>query len=125
MKIPYLNYALLITNLCILFFILTGQKKSDNATTDVVPVLRAQLIELVDDKGQVRAQLKVEKDGEAMFRMKDPQGVIRVKMGAGADGSGLVLLDNSTNVGIHALAKSKGSFLTVTNKNGKTQTIQP
>jgi hypothetical protein len=60
-----------------------------------------------------------------MFRMKDAQGTIRVKLGAGSDGSGLVLLDNSTNVGIHALAKSRGSFLTVTNKNGKTQTIQP
>ena len=124
MKIPYLNIALLLTNLCILLLITTGQKNTDK-TAETVPVLRAQLIELVDAKGQVRAQLKVEEDGEAIFRMKDKQGTIRVKLGAGADGSGLVLLDDKTEVGIHALAKAKGSFLTVANQNGKKQTIQP
>lgn len=124
MKIPYLNIALLLTNLCILFLITTGQKNKDK-TAETVPVLRAQLIELVDAKGQVRAQLKVEEDGEAVFRMKDKQGTIRVKLGAGADGSGLVLLDDKTEVGIQAIAKGKGSFLTVANQNGKKQTIQP
>ena len=72
MKIPYLNYALLMTNLFILFFILTGQKKSENATAGIVPILRAQLIELVDEKGHVRAQLKVEEDGEAIFTRITP-----------------------------------------------------
>ncbi len=93
MKIPYLNIVLLLTNLCILFFITTGQKNTDK-TSDIIPVLRAQLIELVDAKGQVRAQLKVEDNSEAVFRMKDAQGTIRVKLGAGADCSGLVLLDS-------------------------------
>ena len=124
MKIPYLNIVLLLTNLCILFFITTGQKNTDKMS-DIVPVLRAQLIELVDAKRQVRAQLKVEENSEAVFRMKDAQGTIRVKLGAGADGSGLVLLDDKTEVGIHATAKSKGSFLTVANQNGKKQTHLP
>ncbi len=124
MKIPFLNIALLLTNLCILFFITTGQKSKDK-TPETVPVLRAQLIELVDAKGQVRAQLKVEENGETLFRMKDAQGTIRVKLAAGGDGSGLVLLDDKTEVGIHAIAKGKGSFLTVANQNGKKQTIQP
>jgi hypothetical protein len=49
----------------------------------------------------------------------DKKGTIRVKMGASEDGSGLVLLDDSTNVGLHALAKKKGTTLTLVDKDGK------
>ena len=62
--------------------------------------LRARAIELVDEHGQVRAQLNVESNGETVFRLRDSTGEIRVKIGAGADGSGLLLLDGSTEPGI-------------------------
>lgn len=124
-KIPFLNLGLLLTNLFILFFITTGQKETDKKSETVVPILRAQMIELVDVKGQIRAQLKVEDDGSAIFRIKDAEGNIRVKLGANSEGSGLVLLDNKTEVGIHAITKSKGSTLTIANQDGKKQIIQP
>lgn len=41
-------------------------------------------------------QVKVEPDGAVVFRLKDAQGNIRVKIGAGENGSGLVLLDGDT-----------------------------
>jgi hypothetical protein len=75
--------------------------------------------ELVDSNGQQRVSILTEANGEVVFRLKDAKGTIRVKLGANEDGSGLVLLDDSTNVGIHALAKKSGSTLTVINKNGK------
>ena len=56
-------------------------------------VLRAEAIELVGAQGQVRAQLDVEPDGEAVFRLRDEQGTIWVRVGASEDGSGLLLLN--------------------------------
>jgi hypothetical protein len=69
------------------------------------PVLRAGAIELVDADGQVRAQLQVEPDGEVVFRLRDEAGTIRVKLGAGRYGSGLLLLDETTEPGIQLIAR--------------------
>jgi hypothetical protein len=88
-------------------------------------VLRASRLELVDDAGVVRASIKVEPGGEVVFRLMDPTGTIRVKMGASADGSGLVLENDATEPGIHALATSTGTRLTLRNKDGSEQVLTP
>ena len=75
--------------------------------------------ELVDSKGQERVSIRIEDGGEVVFRLRDSKGTIRVKLGAGEDGSGLVLLDDSTNPGITAYAKKEGTTLTMINKEGK------
>jgi hypothetical protein len=67
-------------------------------------VLRARLIELVDQQGQVRGQLKVEPDGEVVFRLRDARGNIRVKLGASETGSGLLLTDENSDPGVQILA---------------------
>jgi hypothetical protein len=123
MKKPYIHIALLITNLSILFLLVTGQKKADN--TEVTPVLRANLIELIDEKGNKRASLTAYPDGETVFRIMDKKGEIRVKLGGGEDGSGLVLLDGDTNPGVHVLSKIKGVSLALTDKSGKQQILKP
>ncbi len=87
--------------------------------------VRARTIELVDQQGRVRAQLKVEPDGEAVFRLRDTRGEVRVKLGAGGDGSGLVLLDGATEPGIHMLAKDSGTSLTLTSRGGQRRVIVP
>jgi hypothetical protein len=68
-------------------------------------VLRGTGLELVDAAGRVRAQFNVEADGEAVFRLRDGTGAIRVKLAAGRDGSGLVLLDETTEVGVQMVAR--------------------
>ena len=75
--------------------------------------------ELVDKNGQQRASIRAEADGEVVLRLRDANGTIRVKLGGSQNGSGLVLLNDSTNVGIIALAKKDGTTLTVINKEGK------
>lgn len=75
--------------------------------------------ELVDSGGKQRASIKIEDDGELVFRMRDSKGTIRVKMGAGENGSGLVLLDGDTNPGVHVLSKKTGSSITVIGSDGK------
>ncbi len=87
--------------------------------------LRARAIELVDERGRVRAQLNIEPDGETVFRLRDSTGEIRVKIGASADGSGLLLLDGSTEPGIHMLAGSSGTSVTLTSKGGQPRVIAP
>jgi hypothetical protein len=95
------------------------------ATVGVAPLVRARAIELVDSKGTRRALLSVEENGETVFRLVDAKGSIRVKLGASAAGSGLVLLNDATEVGIHALAKDKETTLTLINKNGRKQVLTP
>ncbi len=70
-------------------------------------VLRAQRIELVDERGVVRARLNTEPDGEVVFRLTDQKGEIRVKLGASNDGSGLMMANANTEPGVHILAQSE------------------
>ena len=89
------------------------------------PVLRGRVLELVDERGQMRARLNVESNGEVVFRLLDQRGRIRVKLGASEDGSGLVLANDATEPGVHILAKTDGSSLRLANKDGRERVITP
>jgi hypothetical protein len=90
---------------------------------DEVPaVLRARMLELVDQEGGCRANLKVEEGGEVVFRLRDAEGTIRVKIGAGKDGSGLVLMDDRTEPAVQLLAKRAGTSMTLS-QEGKTKRV--
>jgi hypothetical protein len=98
---------------------------SPKASSDIVPKIRTQAIELVDEHGQSRATLSVETNGAAVFRMRDAKGTIRVKIDANEKGSGLLLLDDSTNPGFHVLAREEGTIMTLINKGGRKRVIEP
>ena len=77
-------------------------------------VLRARTIELVDGRGQVRAQIKVERPSrEVVLRLRDQDGQVRVKLGASRAGSGLLLANEATEPGIQALATDQGTSLSL------------
>jgi hypothetical protein len=85
-----------------------------DADAKAVPaVLRGKAIELLDRRGRVRAQLNVSPDGEVIFRLRDENGTIRAKFGADETGSGLLLLDDRTEPGVHMLAKRTGTSVTL------------
>jgi hypothetical protein len=88
-------------------------------------VLRGRALELVDERGKTRARLDVQPDGDVVFRLMDQQGTIRVKLGAGRDGSGLLLANDATEPGVHLLAKTDGSTIRVVNKDGRERVIAP
>jgi hypothetical protein len=69
------------------------------------PVLRGRALELVDAAGRVRGQFNVEPDGEAVFRMRDVEGNIRIKFGAGDSGSGLTLIDETAEPAVQIIAR--------------------
>lgn len=88
-------------------------------------ILRGKALELVDEGGKTRARINVEPGGEVVFRLLDQQGTIRVKLGAGKDGSGLLLANDATEPGVHLLAKASGSSIRVVNKDGRQRVITP
>ena len=89
---------------------------------NIAPVVRAGAIELVDEHGRVRAELDVE-DETVVLRLRDADGVIRVKLGASREGSGLLLLDQSTQPGIHMLAQRETSIAIL--EDGEMRQIRP
>jgi hypothetical protein len=94
--------ALIVVNVALLLAahtrITTGETTS--------PVLRGRALELTDARGQVRTRIDVDDvTGEVVLRLLDQRGTIRVKLGAGEDGSGLVLLDGATEPGVHIVSR--------------------
>ena len=93
-------------------------------TSEPVPdILRVRAFELVDEEGQVRAQFSVEESGEVVFRLRDEHGVIRVKLGASQEGSGLVLINDQTEPGVQILARPGETVLTLSEQGGEKQVI--
>jgi hypothetical protein len=122
MTIKRLAVALTGLTLVLLF----GAVVNDRAAhaREIDPVLRAQVIELVDGNGLVRAQLKVAPSGEVVFRLRDAKGRIRVKLGASEAGSGLLLANERTEPGVHILAGREQTSLTL-QRGAKRRVLRP
>jgi hypothetical protein len=123
MNIHRAALALTLVNLALLLFTLAQARST--AADSGAPVLRGQVLELVDDRGQVRSRLNVEPSGEVVLRLLDQNGAIRVKLGADADGSGLLLANDAAELGVHLLANSAGSSLKLADKSGRKTLITP
>jgi hypothetical protein len=74
----------------------------------------------------------VEPGGEVVFRLLDQHGTIRIKLGAGEDGSGLVLADEATEPAIHLVARRTGTSerptttsITLQGTDGQQRVIRP
>ena len=87
MKMQRFATALTLINLVLLLLI---ARAGNTTTQEVTPTLRGRELELVDERGQIRSRLNVESSGEVVLRLLDQNGTIRVKLGAGEDGSGLL-----------------------------------
>lgn len=119
-----------VVNLALLVVLLSQDRAAVAQADD--SVLRGRSLELVDAKGQVRAEFKVEADGEALFRMRDSTGAIRVKLGAGDNGSGLLLIDETTEPGVQIIARRAPTAdrpattrINLTGADGQRRTITP
>jgi hypothetical protein len=118
----YQNSAVLVLLMCMVLMVSSAFFSNSVYRADVI---QTQKFELVDDKGKVRASITIEESGETVLRLKDENGNIRVKLGASKDGSGIVLLDDDTNPGIHGLAKKDGVKLILFGKDGSKKQIAP
>lgn len=105
----------------------------------VAPVLRARGLEIVDDRGRVRASITIlpadpsvkMPDGTlgypetVLLRLIDPKGGPNVKLGATERGAGLLLGGESDPTYVQVLAEGPSTSLKLSNKDGRVQLIKP
>lgn len=123
------RFALALTVANVVGMVAFWSQMSVARAQPVPEMLRAKGLEIVDARGIVRAQIIVEpNDGGVLFRLIDQQRKPLVKLGAGADGSGLMLTGDPARqdwTGIQVLAKPGGSTLRLLNLDGKERLIKP
>src|SRR3989440_4159548 len=108
------------------------------AASEVAPVLRGRALEIVDDRGRVRASIAV-LPADPAFKMPDgttgyPETVLlrlrtsagrpNVKLAATEDGAGLVLGGDSDPTYAQLLARGDSTFLKLSNKNGHVHLVE-
>ncbi len=128
MKTQRFTIILVILNLGLLSLVLT--RDNPVLAQEQAQILRARGLELIDDAGQVRASFILE--SEAVLRLFDATGTLRVKLGAGSTGSGLVLLDENTELGVQIIARREATptrvnttSISLTGSDGKRRMITP
>jgi hypothetical protein len=92
---------------------------------EVAPVLRAQAIELVNAQGLTVAQLYTGDDGGGDLRLRSGEGVVRVKLGATPDGSGLLLLDRDVEPAIVLGSNAGETRVTLAQQGRRKRVIRP
>lgn len=133
MKSSRLLMAMTFLNLGILIF----QMAQNHKVSAAMPtVLRGKALELVDDQGRVRVEMKVfpaqpnfkMPDGTTGYpetvqlRMITSKGGANVKLVATEDGAGLLLGGQSGYV--QALSRASGPFLKIANTDARQQVIK-
>jgi len=97
---------------------------------DVAPILRGRGLEIVDDRGRVRASIMVFPatpgfTETVLLRLTTSDGRPNVKIAATEDGSALVLGGQSDPTFIQALARGTKTSVKLKNKNGRQRVIKP
>ena len=136
MNIQRFLVALTLVNVMLLIFLL-AETRSAMAQT-VAPVLRGRALEIVDDQGRVRATLSVlpadpdviATDGKAfpetvVLRLIDPKYGPVVKIAGSARGAGIGLGGDSEAKYALIEATPSGSFVTLTDPDGRQQRLKP
>jgi hypothetical protein len=131
------RFAVIATVLNLVILILNLAEVRSVAAQGVTQVLRGRALEIVDDHGRVRAEIKVlpaqptlkMPDGTVGYpetvqlRLISSQGGPHVKLGTMEDGSGLVL--GGEGAYTQLLSRGKNPFLKIVTADGREQTIKP
>ena len=134
-KVQRLTIILTTLNLILLMFGLVQLRPA--AAQEVAPILRARALEIVDDQGRVRAEIKVlpaqptlkMPDGTTGYpeavqlRLISSQNSPNVKLVTTEDGSGLVLGGEKGQSQL--LSRGMDPFIKIVTKDGRERTIKP
>jgi len=135
MKIQRLLILLTLLNLALLVFALARVRPA--VAEGVAPVLRGRALEIVDERGRVRASLnvlpaKTEPNGEpyaetVLLRLITERGRPSVKIGASEQAAGVSLAGPSGTKDTYVILEAKGtaSSLRLKNEDGREQIIKP
>ncbi len=137
MKTQRLLVVLTAVNLGLLGYQLLQPRVGFAATADVPAVIRARALEIIDERGKVRASLsvipedpKVIWNGKpypeiVLLRMMSPDGRPNVKLGATKNGSGLVIGGESNPTYVQVQADGGESTVKLIDKDGHERVIKP
>ena len=131
------RFAVIATVLNLVILILNLAEVRSVAAQGVTQVLRGRALEIVDDHGRVRAEIKVL---PAQPQLKMPDGTVgypetvqlrlissqnspHVKLGAMEDGSGMSLGGEGGYTQL--LSRGKNPFIKIVTADGREQTIKP
>jgi hypothetical protein len=127
MKTERLVWALAALNVVLIILLLTAYIAPGQAQT-AASVLRGQRLEIVDDRGRVRASIKLEPPStvggvaypeSVILRLVNPDGRPVVKVGASVDGGGLSVIGDTDQTYAILKAEPTGSTLTLLEKDGR------
>jgi hypothetical protein len=137
MQTQRLLIVLTAANLGLLCYQSLQPHPSAAATAGSQAVLRGRALEIVDDRGRVRATLsvlpedpKVIWNGKpypetVLLRLMSPDGRPNVKLGASQRGAGLVIGGESDPTYIQVIAEGGESMLKLVNGDGLERLIKP
>lgn len=131
--------AIVLTVLNLAILMLTLAHSRPTTADGALPVLRGRALEIVDDQGRVRADLKLYPadpkvkmpDGTTgypetvMLRIYTSKGAPNVKLATTEDGSALVLGGESNPMYAQLLSRGTSPLLKLVNKEGREQVIKP
>jgi hypothetical protein len=135
MRVQRLLIVLTLVNLALLIFTL-GQIRPVVAES-VPPVLRGRALEIVDERGRVRASLhvlppKTQPNGDThaetvLLRLITERGRPSVKIGASEQAAGVSLAGPSNTKDTYVILEAQGtaSSLRLKNEDGREQIVKP
>ena len=137
MNTQRLLIALTVVNVA--SFVISLARPGAAGAEGVAPVLRGRALEIVDDRGRVRASITVfpadpsvkMPDGTTgypetvLLRLINSKGAPNVKLATTEDGAGLVLGGESNPTHAQVLARGATTSLKLSNKDGRLKLIEP
>ena len=135
MKVQRLLIVLTLVNLALLIFTLAQIRPA--VAEGALPVLRGRALEIVDERGRVRASLNVlpagtQPSGEAyaetvLLRLITERGRPSVKIGASEQAAGVSLAGPTNTKDTYVILEAKGtaSSLRLRNEDGREQIVKP
>ena len=135
MKMQRVAVVITSVNLVMLVFVLAAMRPAIAQT--VAPVLRGRSLEIVDDRGRVRASISVLPAGASAHGDRYPETVLlrlitergrpSVKISASEEASGLSFAGPSNTKDTYIILEAKGtaSSLKLRNEDGREQMVKP
>jgi hypothetical protein len=125
MRLQPILIVLTVVNLVILLLTL-GQLRPAAAASEISPLLRCRALEIVDEKGEVRASIKVypaknDEKETVMLRLITEKGRPSVKISASEQAAGLSFAGptGTKQTYVQLISDDQKSFLRLKNEDGK------
>jgi len=134
-KIALLLVVLTLANFALLMFTLTRLQPA--VAQGILPMLRGRGLEIVDERGRVRASVTVLPAGRradgtpyaetVLLRLITERGRPSVKVGASEEAAGLSLAGPTGTKDTYVILEAKGTStsLKLRNEDGREQTVKP